>query len=412
MTHTTKMTYIFSSASRAGELLFALVLMSFLFADNVAAQTRQQNIYFAGVAYVGNVTDTDERLPNTAQVVQEVGLAELNKRVLKSIESIQRDDIVIRTELGKSDSGNAVAMALGLDFERLNAEYFPAVDQVCSSFTQLWAQILVFDMTDSKLLSAYPLKSTQNLKCAPNTKTLPPELAKEWMREALMDGDGSILAQFPKALETLPLNKGWRSNIQVRNIELGKTVKSTLEREGIKPDVYQRWLASTFSSQMSESQGIPVLPYTLGQAVGGKMPLRFKNADAFDIELPPATFVVDLTARGYAKKTLDESARTVRNAYIFGLGVAFSHRLLKLNFMDEKFQTFESITQNKADEIDEWELFERVTISLSDGFFRQFPAPDKKWLKKYVKGKSKPKDREKAFQEVEKAVFRKMRGES
>ena len=402
-----------TSESLNGSFIFALLLILAVTLPNSAfAQKRQQTIYFAGVAYVGNVTDINERLPNTVAVVERVGLGELNRRVLASIESLNREDIIISTGLGESDSGNAVAMALALDFERLNAEYFPAVNQVCSSFTQLWAQILVFDLTDNKLLSAYPLKSTQNLKCAPNTKTLSEETAQEWMQEALMDGDGSVLAAFPKALETLPLNKGWRSNIQIRNIELRKTVKSTLKEAGIEQDVYKRWLASTFSSQMSESQGIPVLPYSLGQAVGGKMPLRFKDADAFDIELPPATFAIDLTARGYAKKTLDESQRTVRNAYIFGLGISFNHRLLKVNFMDESFQAFEAITQNKSDLIDEWELFERVTISLSDGFFQQFPESDKKWIKKYMKGKTKERERKKAFESVEKSVFRKMRGES
>jgi hypothetical protein len=392
-------------------LSLALTILVSGYASNGYAETRTQTIYFAGVAYVGNVTDIQDRMPYTSAVVEEVGLVELNKRVLASIQTLERDDIKVTTELGRSTSGDAVAMALGLDFERLNPEYFPAVNQVCSSFTQVWAQILVFDLTDNKLLSAYPLKSSQNLKCLPDAQTLPTEVAKEWMKEALMGTEGSILAAFPQALETLPLNKGWRSNIQVRDIKLGKTVRARLETEGVDEGVYRRWLASTFSSQMSDSQSIPVLPYTLGQAVGGSMPLSFKNADAFQIELPPATFVVDLTARGYAKKTLDESKRTVRNAYIFALGISFNHRLLGINFMDQNLQTFEAITQNKSDSIDEWELFERVTISLSDEFFKQFPKPDSKWLKQKIKGKSSAKDRKKAFEAVEESVFKKMRGE-
>ena len=400
-------------ADMKGYLPVALAsILMLLPTSDVWAKSRTQTIYFAGVAYVGNVTDIQDRMPYTAAVVEDIGLVELNRRVWDSIQTLERDDIEVTTELGRSTSGDAVAMALGLDFERLNPEYFPAVNQVCSSFTQVWAQILIFDLTDNKLLSAYPLKSTQNLKCAPDTQTLPPEVAKDWMKEALVEGDGSILAAFPKALETLPLNKGWRSNIQVRDIKLGKTVRARLDAEGIDDGVYQRWLASTFSSQMSDSQGIPVLPYTLGQAVGGSMPLSFKNADAFQIELPPATFVVDLTARGYAKKKLDESKRTVRNAYIFALGISFNHRLLGINFMDQNLQTFEAITQNKSDDIDEWELFERVTISLSDSFFKQFPKPDSKWLKQKIKGKASAKERKKAFEAVEESVFKKMRGES
>jgi hypothetical protein len=403
--------------SMGGRLMrcLSVVLISCLLSLPTAdawAQSRTQTIYFAGLGYVGNVTDIDARMPVTAAVVEDVGLVELNKRIWNSIQSLQRSDIEVTTDLGRTTSGDSIAMALGLDFERLNPEYFPAVNQVCSSFTQVWAQILVFDLTDNKLISAYPLKSTQNLKCAPNTETLPPETAKQWMKEALMGDDGSVLAAFPKALEKLQLNKGRRSSIQVRDIKLGKTVRSLLEQEGITEGVYQRWLASTFSSQMSESQEIPVLPYTLGQAVGGAMPLSFSNATAFQIELPAATFVVDLTARGYAKKTLDESQRTVRNAYIFSLGVSFNHRRRGANFLDMTLQDFEAITQNKADDIDDWELFERVTISLSNSFFKQFPKPDNKWLKKTVKSKSTTKSQKQAFESVEELVFEKVRGRS
>jgi hypothetical protein len=49
---------------------------------------------------------------------------------------------------------------------------------------------------------------------------------------------------------------------------------------------------------------------------------------------------------------------------------------------------------------------------LSDGFFQQFPESNKKWMKKYMKGKTKERERKKAFESVEKSVFRKMRGES
>ena len=74
---------------------------------------------------------------------------------------------------------------------------------------------------------------------------------------------------------------------------------------------------------MSAKAAIPVLPYSLGQAISGAMPIRFSETSAFNINLPPADYVLDLTARGYVEKRLPEKLRIQSTTHISSARVSF-----------------------------------------------------------------------------------------
>ncbi len=145
------------------------------------------------------------------------------------------------------------------------------------------------------------------------------------------------------------------------------------------------------------------------------MPLRFSETSAFNINLPPADYVLDLTARGYVKKTTGETANTIDNTYIFGVGLSFKHPMLDEVYFEENLQFFEGRRENKADGIPPWESFERLTVTSVRQIFSQFSDPDQKWAKKYVnnlkKKKASWKSIRKSFQRVEEEIFSQIRGD-
>ena len=394
----------------------ALISSSLLaFPQKGVAQEPPQTIYWAGVAFVGSPAEVKQRSPFLSAIVEEQGISTLNQRAWSELEKIERKDIRFTRDLGSTESNNAIAMALALDFEQLNPYYIPALNSVCVAQAQVYAQILTFDMAQKKLLSAFPIVSKGVRDCEQDTDVLSKTKGREWISDAFLGEGESLINEFPSAMKDLPLNRGWLANIQVGDIKLGSHAKDALVARGISERFYKRWLAAQVTSNMSAKAAIPVLPYSLGQAIGGAMPLRFSETSAFNINLPPADYVLDLTARGYVKKTTGETANTIDNTYIFGVGLSFKHPMLDEVYFEENLQFFEGRRENKADDIPPWESFERLTVTSVRQIFSQFSDPDQKWAKKYVnnlkKKKASWKSIRKSFQRVEEEIFSQIRGD-
>ena len=96
----------------------ALMLALGICSSVVYGQDDPHTILWAGIAFRGNMSDTAELLPLTKSVIDEVGLAKLNTIAWEGIQRIKRDDIRFSQAVGESTSGDAIALALALDFEQ------------------------------------------------------------------------------------------------------------------------------------------------------------------------------------------------------------------------------------------------------------------------------------------------------
>lgn len=268
-----------------------------------------QTILWAGIAFRGNVADTAELLPLTKSVVNEVGLPKLKALAWEGIQRVKRNDIRFTEAVGKSTSGNAIALALALDFEQFQESVVRG--NVCA-FGRLWAQVLVFDFTEKKLIGAFPLRVETPNSCERDVTVFPEDRKRALVRQLLFeDASNSILSAFEGQLADQQFHSGWQANIKVTQVALGKYTKAMLKSSAWSEAAYRRWLAATFAAAMTEQQRIPVLPYSLGGAIAGAMPLRFEDDEAFDIALPPEDYAIKLTARGYVEKILDQSKSRV-----------------------------------------------------------------------------------------------------
>lgn len=390
----------------------ALMLALGICSSVVSGQDDPQTILWAGIAFRGNATDITELLPVTKSVVDRVGLIKLNELAWEKIQRIDRPDVRFTRELGSSTSGNAIAMALALDFEQFGESVITNDQErnVCGR-NRLWAQILVFDFTDKKLIGAFPL-STYVQECQRNASSFSQEKKVALAEELLFqDAQKSILAQFESHLLTQRFHAGWQANIKVTEVVLGKYTKDMLEQSAWSEAAYRRWLAATFAAAMSQQQRIPVLPYSLGDAIAGAMPLRFSDTNAYAIALPPANYAVKLTARGYVEKLLDESKRRVAKSFIFSLGVDFYDPDFGDHYFDENMTMFEKKEYAKEDSIDAVQIYEEITAVLVSQFLEQFPKPDKKWVEKHIKTKAKWKDLNKSLVAVDTEIFSNIRGD-
>lgn len=389
--------------------LFTLALCAATSALTAHGQDDPQTILWAGIAFRGNVTDTTELLPISKSVVDEVGLPKLNTLAWEGIQRVQRSDVRFSQSMGESTSGNAIALALALDFEQFQESVVRG--NVCA-FGRLWAQTLVFDFSEKKLIGAFPLRVETPNSCERDMTAFPAEKKLALVRQLLFeDTEKSILAAFERQLADQQFNAGWQANIKVTDVALGKHTKAMLESSAWSEAAYRRWLAATFAAAMSDKQRIPVLPYSLGGAIAGAMPLRFSDTDAFNISLPPEDYAIKLTARGYAEKVLDESKSRVAKSHIFSLGVDFYDPDFGDHYLNENMNIARTGQYAKTDTIDVVQIYEEITSVLVGEFLSQFPKPDKAWVTKHVKSDAKWKALQNSFVTVDKEIFANIRGD-
>lgn len=387
----------------------ALMLALGICSSVVYGQDDPQTILWAGIAFRGNMSDTAELLPLTKSAIDEVGLPKLNTLAWEGIQRVKRDDIRFSQAVGKSTSGDAIALALALDFEQFQESVVRG--NVCA-FGRLWAQVLVFDFSEKKLIGAFPLRVETPNSCERDVTVFPEDKKRALVRQLLFeDASKSILSAFERQLADQQFHSGWQANIKVTAVALGKFTKEMLKESAWSEAAYRRWLAATFAAAMSDQQRIPVLPYSLGGAIAGAMPLRFGDSEAFNIALPPEDYAVKLTARGYVEKILDESRRRVAKSHIFSLGVDFYDPDFGDHYLNENMNIARKSEYAKTDSIDVVQIYEEITSVLVSEFLSQFPKPDKAWVTQHVKTKAKWKALQKNFEAVDKEIFANIRGD-
>ena len=387
----------------------AVVLALGISSSLAYGQDDAQTILWAGIAFRGNVSDTAELLPLTKSVVDEIGLAKLNTLAWEGIQRVKRDDIRFSQAVGTSTSGDAIALALALDFEQFQESVVRG--NVCA-FGRLWAQVLVFDFSEKKLIGAFPLRVETPNSCERDVTVFPEDKKRALVRQLLFeDVSRSILSAFERQLADQQFHSGWQANIKVTEVALGKFTKEMLAESAWSEAAYRRWLAATFAAAMSDQQRIPVLPYSLGGAIAGAMPLRFSDSEAFNIALPPEDYAIKLTARGYVEKILDESKSRVAKSHIFSLGVDFYDPDFGDHYLNENMNIARTGEYAKTDSIDVVQIYEEITSVLVSEFLSQFPKPDKSWVTKHVKTKAKWKALQKNFETVDKEIFANIRGD-
>ncbi|MBT5104847.1 MAG: hypothetical protein HOM20_01520, partial [Porticoccaceae bacterium] len=198
-------------------------------------------------------------------------------------------------------------------------------------------------------------------------------------------------------------------NIKVRDVAQTANAEKYLEKYDVDNAAFNTRVASQFSAAMSKRLGIPVLPYTKGQAVGSAMAMRFENADAVQLQLPPADYYVDLKVLGFNKKIMKETANMIYPSFIAGLRVSIGDLGFDELLFSEKAQSGRVLKLSKKLEVNEWNELKNSLTVLSDEFCAQLAKPDKKWFKEKMFSQKSYRTIVKISKTLEKDIFDNLR---
>ena len=169
-------------------LKYIICCFSFLivyFSPVIAAE--KMDVYYGGVSFIGNFADNKRLYEHSFALSEEKnaeGLPVLEQALLARVKKINRDDInFVVGGLGNIDTGSAITLAFGVDWENISIENIAGIYKIV---VDLHAQILIFDYNSQKIIGSYPVA----LQVRDVSETEPsPELIRSIIRSLYLNDE-------------------------------------------------------------------------------------------------------------------------------------------------------------------------------------------------------------------------------
>jgi hypothetical protein len=364
-------------------------------------------VYFAGLSYIGDASIMGTTAPYASSIINNsAALTDYNSLLRSAMTEVDIEGVNFASGLGNSKSGNALSIVLAITEEQFQAENTGSGYFAVKATT--FGQIVLFDFTEKRVISTIPFVTSYT----DSPKIVDDAYRRDIYKTVYFDQSKKInlINEFISRLPDVNFDKPFNSwNIKVRDVAQTANAEKYLEKYDVDNAVFNTRVASQFSAAMSKRLGIPVLPYTKGQAVGSAMAMRFENADAVQLQLPPADYYVDLKVLGFNKKIMKETANMIYPSFIAGLRVSIGDLGFDELLFSEKAQSGRVLKLSKKLEVNEWNELKNSLTVLSDEFCAQLAKPDKKWFKEKMFSQKSYRTIVKISKTLEKDIFDNLR---
>lgn len=287
-----------------------------------------QDLYFAGFSFIGAATE-DENYPVAMTLYNEDNQL-LNKQLNATLKRLQRKDLNIVSDMqGRIKSGNSVVLAYGLQRESVAVFQIEGGYQYKIDITGL---VYVFDYADQEKKLITSLPTGTSVTVTSKTKLSKDELNKyvenvyipnrnQMPIRITFDSGANQISVFDSWVDGLEKVKITRASkdtrLQIRNISLDEAVVKQLPATSLYLKDSRMLVTETarnLERNLASNQQVPILPYSIGRALGGSMIARFSDTN-FEIKLPEPDFVIDVLVREFKKSVVKTK---VYDGYIYG----------------------------------------------------------------------------------------------
>ncbi|NJB68504.1 hypothetical protein GGQ74_002177 [Desulfobaculum xiamenense] len=379
---------------------FFLVIAIVLFTNTYAFATP---VYYAGFAFLGDHQFISSNYPYTGVIIKELDAERslLETSLIKKAQTVDNKNIELQfTSLGDLKHGESISVAIALDWEDVSTEQLE--DNLFKTVYNLHGQILLFDFSKMEIIACYPFGT----RVTDSSDTEPTEDKKLGIIRNLYLGNIGGINFFDEACTALShvrLNTGDAiCTFKVQNVTLEQKAEDfwASQSNGTPIAAYKTFVAQQFSSAFSKNLNASILPYTKGQAIGGKMAGRFANGDVFQLDIPEADYPIELTIRGFKKVKLDENVTGTSWAYGCFARLRVDS-ILQESMVDTKLKNaaVKIVPKSQATASD-FSAFQESLLSLFNKTTQEIHEQDGKWLKNSAEGEKTRKQ----FEEFEKTI--------
>lgn len=364
--------------------VFWLYLATVSISANVFAA--EQYLY-SGFAYSGNYSNREVLYPFTSKI----DIAKLDQEFLARLKRNPAALSRLRLDQGKIGQGSQISVAFALNTESaepqiVNGESFIVI--------RLNATVLAFDRESKTLVAAYPFGVGTTVKVSGKVDAA---LMGDMIKKLYFSDEYgvNVFDRWIARFSGVNIKEKFPKYFQVKSIEIEPEARAILASSSIQEGAYKNQVGNLLDAAISSENNVPVVPSTIGEAVGGKMVYRFSNSSAIDLKLPEADYGLSFTIRAFRSKiTQEATATTGIYRALATVKVETTAKDFNKVYLDEKiFDTiFIRVPSGNAVQINNWHQYQKALGQLITGLAKEFNKVDSQWLENSVANGTNSKD--------------------
>ena len=361
-------------------IIFFLIffLPTTLFAEKI-------QVHYAGFSYLGKYVSQLSGMPLTTQLIKEkknnqniVDYAITNKLKITNPKSFN-----ISFDLADLEKGNIIMMSVGISKEIFSEEYNSYTRSYNNSIG-LFLQIYFYDFKEKKLIAAVPIYGEVNfiseVKADNNLKL---KNLRDFYEDQLIGENGEkigITQKIKEVIENFELKEKYRNRIGVTKVDIEEQAKSEIP-SNINLDELKNETAQSFSSKLSLYQGVSIVPFIEGVAIGGTMKASVaQSSEIYDIILPEPDFFIELGISNFKKGIAETS--DVSDIWQYGSAINIKIYQPDLNkiYLNDRLIRITNIKRAKGTEINHWGKFYYNNQILLEELAINISKQDRNWI--------------------------------
>ena len=360
-----------------------LFLLIFLFPTNLSAKKIEVN--YAGFSYLGNNESQFSGMPLTTLLTKEKkgNQNTVDFAITDKLKKTNPKNFNINFSLADLEKGNNIMMSIGISKEIFSEEY-NSYTKAYNNSIGLFLQIYFYDFKEKKLIAAVPIYGEVNFiseKKADNNIKL--KNLRDFYEDQLIGENEEkigITQKIKEVIENFELKEKYRNRIGVTKVDIEERAKSEIP-SNINLDELKNETAQSLSSKLSLYQGVSIVPFIEGVAIGGTMKARIvQSSEIYTISLPKPDFFIELVISNFRKGIAETS--DVSDIWQYGSAVNIKIYEPDLNkiYLNDRLIRVTNVKRAKGTEINHWGKFYYNNQILLEELAINISKQDRNWI--------------------------------
>lgn len=142
------------------------------------------------------------------------------------------------------------------------------------------------------------------------------------------------MLELSNALSRLKLNNSGKNTVQVASVKISDAALQVIPTTATPKEISQK-AGENFTQFLSSNQGITMLPFVKGHAVGNKLAGKFSDGRVYSLELPEPDYAIDIEVTHFVKKIHDTKSAGTSWIYVARGRFRFYEPLSGQNIFEE-----------------------------------------------------------------------------
>jgi len=360
-----------------------LFLLIFFLPTNLSAKKIQVN--YAGFSYLGNNESQFSGMPLTTLLTKEKkgNQNTVDFAITDKLKKTNPKNFNINFSLADLEKGNNIMMSIGISKEIFSEEY-NSYTKAYNNSIGLFLQIYFYDFKEKKLIAAIAIYGEVNFiskKKADNNIKL--KNLRDFYEDQLIGENGEkigITQKIKEVIENFELKEKYRNRIGVTKVDVEERAKSEIP-SNINLDELKNETAQSLSSKLSLHQGVSIVPFIEGVAIGGTMKARIvQSSEIYNISLPKPDFFIELGISNFRKGIAETS--DVSDIWQYGSAINIKIYEPDLNkiYLNDRLIRVTNVKRAKGTEVNHWGKFYYNNQILLEELAINISKQDRNWI--------------------------------